>query len=102
MNIPSGTRVGMLICLGLEPVGAHRRLKVCNAWPVRFQRTERHHQLSGTKLCCLLPDLLSSPISHHCVWSGITGHNLTPEKRDNKYMPQPLTPTSCLRTKFNL
>jgi len=21
--------------------------------------------------------------SHHCVWSGITGHNLTPEKRDN-------------------
>jgi len=30
----------------------------------------------------LLHDLVSSPISHHCVWSVITGHNLTPEKRD--------------------
>jgi len=27
-------------------------------------------------------DLLSSPISHDCVLSGITGHNLTPEKCD--------------------
>jgi len=30
------------------------------------------------------------------------GHNFTPEKRDNNYTPQPLTATSCLRTKFNL
>ena len=35
----------------------------------------------------LLHDLLSLPISHRCVWSGITGHNLTPEKHDNNYTP---------------
>ena len=29
-------------------------------------------------------------------------HNLSPEKRDNNYTPHPLTPTSCLRIKFNL
>jgi len=50
----------------------------------------------------LLHDLLSSPIPHDCVWSGITGHNLTPEKRDNNHTPQPITPTLCLRPKFNL
>ena len=33
----------------------------------------------------LLHDRLSSPISHHCVWSGITGDNLTPEKGENIY-----------------
>jgi len=49
----------------------------------------------------LLHDLLSSPIPRRYVWSGITGHNLTPEKRDRE-APHPVTPTSCLRTKFNL
>ena len=50
----------------------------------------------------LLHNLLSLPISHHCVWSGITGHNLAPEKRDNNYTPHALIPTLCLRTEFNL
>ena len=27
----------------------------------------------------------SSPISHHCVCSGITGHNHTPAKRDSNW-----------------
>ena len=50
----------------------------------------------------LLHDLLSSPISHHCVWSVITGHNLTPEKRDNNFTPHPLTQTACLPIVFIL
>jgi len=36
------------------------------------------------------------------LWSVITFYNLTLEKRDNNYLPHPVTPTSCLRTKFNL
>ena len=52
----------------------------------------------------LLHDLLSSPISHRCVWSGITGHNLTPEKRDNNYTPHSLTPhrASAHSSTYNL
>jgi len=42
--------------------------------------------------------LLSLP----CVWSVITAHNLTPEKRDNNYTPHPLTPTTCLRNNIQL
>jgi len=44
------------------------------------------------RYCKLLHDLLSSHISHHCVWSGITGHNLTPEKCGNNYTTHPLSP----------
>ena len=38
----------------------------------------------------LFHDLLLRSYLYHCVWSVITAHNLTPEKRDS------LTPTSCL------
>ena len=34
---------------------------------------------------------------YHCVWSVMTAHSLTPEKRDNiiiRIAPHPLTPTS--------
>jgi len=53
------------------------------------QYADTRHGLSHRLSCleCLLHDLLSSPISHHCVWSDITGHNLTPEKHDNNYSP---------------
>ena len=44
----------------------------------------------GRRPTSLLHDLLSSPISHHCVWRGITGHSLTTEKRDNNYTSHPL------------
>ena len=47
---------------------------------------------SYSSFAVLLHDLLSSHISQHCVWSGITGHNITPEKRDNNYTPHPVTP----------
>jgi len=39
---------------------------------------------------------------YHCVWSVITAHNLTPEKRGNNYSPHLLTPTSCLRNNIQL
>ena len=42
-----------------------------------------------------------APIST-IVWSVITAHNLTLEKRDNNYWPHSLTPTTCLRNTFNL
>ena len=45
----------------------------------------------------LFHDLLLRSYLCHCVWSVITAHNLTPEKRDNNYLPHPLTRTSCLR-----
>ena len=44
--------------------------------------------------CCLSLTIVS--------WSGITGHNLTPQKRDNNYTSHYQTPTTSLRTKFNL
>jgi len=57
---------------------------------VTYSRTYDHHCCSVHVDDFLLHDLLSSPISHHCVWSGIAGHNLT------------LTPTSCLRNNIQL
>ena len=39
---------------------------------------------------------------YHCVWSVITAHNLTPEKRNNNYSPHSLTPTTCLRNNIQL
>jgi len=45
----------------------------------------------------LFHDLRLLSYLYHCVWSVITAHNLTPEKCDNNYSPNPLTPTSCLR-----
>jgi len=50
----------------------------------------------------LFHDLLLRSYLYHCVWSGITAHNLTPENRDNNYLPHPLTPTTCLRSTFKL
>jgi len=46
--------------------------------------------------------LLLRSYLYYCVWSVITAHNLTPEKRDNNYLPHPLTPTSCLRKNIKL
>jgi len=37
-----------------------------------------------------------APYLYHCVWSVITAHNLTPEKRANNYLPHPLITTSRL------
>jgi len=50
----------------------------------------------------LFHDLLLRSYLYHCVWSVITAHNLTPEKRDNNYLPHPLIPTSCLRNNIQL
>jgi len=57
--------------------------------------------LTLTPLYLLFHDLLLRFYLCHCVWSVITAHNLTPEKRD-KYSPHPLTPTSCLRNNIQL
>ena len=48
----------------------------------------------------LFHDLLLRSYFYHCVWSVITAHNLTPEKRDNNYSPHPLAPTAYLRSTF--
>jgi len=55
-------------------------------------------------ICTLFHDLLLCSYLYHCVtvWSVITAHNLTPEKRENNYSPHPLTPTSCLRNNIQL
>jgi len=50
----------------------------------------------------LFHDLLLRSYLYHWVWSVITAHNLTPEKRDYNYSPHPLTPTSCLRNDIQL
>ena len=60
-------------------------------------------QPSMIALCSsLFHDLLSRSYLYHCVWSVITAHNLTPEKPDNNYSPDPLIPTSCLRNNIQL
>ena len=58
-------------CRGARPAEQHRQRPRYAALAPQYFR--------------LLRDLLSSPIFHYCVWSGITGHNLAPEKRDNNY-----------------
>jgi len=50
----------------------------------------------------LFHDLLLRSYLDRCVWSVITAHSLTPEKRDNNYSPHPLTPTPCLRNNIQL
>jgi len=50
----------------------------------------------------LFHDLLLRSYLYHCVWSIITAHNLTPEKGDNNYSPQPSTATTCLRNNIRL
>ena len=40
-------------------------------------------------LLTLFHDLLLRSYLYHCVWSVITAHNLTPEKRDNNHLPHP-------------
>ena len=52
------------------------------------------------KYTSLFHDLLLRSYLYRCVWSVITAHNLTPEKRDDNYSPHPLTPTSA--TTLNL
>jgi len=47
-------------------------------------------------------DVLLRSYLYHCVWSVITAHNLTPEKRDNNYLPHPQTLTTRLRSTFKL
>jgi len=47
-------------------------------------------------------DLVLRYYLYHCVWSVITAHNFTLEKRDNNYSPQSLTPTLCLRNNIQL
>jgi len=56
----------------------------------------------GVVWCNLFHHLLLRSYLYHCVWSVITAHNLTPEKRDNNSSPHPLTPTTCLRSTFKL
>jgi len=50
----------------------------------------------------LFHDLLLRSYLYHYVWSVITAHNLTPEKRDNNCSPHSLTTTSCLRNNIQL
>ena len=58
--------------------------------------------LQWYKVCILFHDLLLRSYLYHCVWSVITAHNLTPEKRYNNYSPHPLIPSSCLRNNIQL
>ena len=50
----------------------------------------------------LFHDLLLRSYLYHCVWSVITAHNLTPQKRDDNYSPHALTTISCLRNNIQL
>ena len=50
----------------------------------------------------LFHDLLLRSYLYHCVWSVITAHNLTPEKRNSNCSPHPLIPTSWLRNNIQL
>ena len=61
-----------------------------------------HVIVPAVTLPCLFHGLLLRSYLYHCVWSVITAHNLTPEKRDNNYSPHPLTPTWCLRNNIEL
>ena len=45
----------------------------------------RHHHR-------LFHDVLLRSYLYHCVWSVITAHNLTAEKRDNKLFAPPRNP----------
>jgi len=49
----------------------------------------------------LFHDLVLRSYFYRRVWSVITAHNLTPEKRNN-YLPHSITPTSCLRNNIQL
>jgi len=65
----------------------------------RTLQTDRQDYYDNT---VLFHDLLLRSYLYHCVWSVITAHNLTPEKRDNNYSPHPLTPLRASETTFNL
>jgi len=54
----------------------------------------------ATVVTSLFHDLLLRSYLYHCVWSVITAHNRTPEKRDNNYSPYPLTPLHASETTF--
>jgi len=41
----------------------------------------------SAEVATLFHDLLLRSYLYHCVWSVITAHNLTPEKRDNNFAP---------------
>jgi len=63
-----------------------------------IETAERTELIFGTEASLgLFHNLLLRSYIYHCVWSVITAHNFTPEKRDNNYSPRSLTPTSCLR-----
>ena len=74
----------------------------------RAGQTERSHSIwrrrLSTKNSLYFMDYSCAPISTIVsgLWSVITAHNLTPEKRDNNYSPHSLTPTSCLRNNIQL
>jgi len=50
----------------------------------------------------LFHDLLLRSYLYHCVWSVITAHNLTPEKRENSYSSHPLNPLRASKTALSL
>ena len=54
---------------------------------------KQHHacQMGGFVERVLFHDLLLRSYLYRCVWSVITAHNLTPEKRDNNYSPHPVS-----------
>jgi len=52
--------------------------------------------------CNLFHDLLLRSYLYHCSWSVITAHNVTPEKRDNNYLPHALTSTTFLQNNIHL
>ena len=78
---------------------ALRQLPVLNGTTTDEAATEELHSMSNH---FLFHDLLLRSYLYHFVWSVITAHNLTPEKRDNNYSPHPLIPTSCLRNNIQI
>jgi len=52
---------------------------------VRPHATSTHCQITVCETLINFHHLLLHSYLYHCVWSVITAHNLTPEKRDNNY-----------------
>jgi len=93
-----GTCVSSLYCSKLTPVS----WTVDVRGPGSIVSTTRSKINFITVYAVLFHDLLLRSYLYHCVWSVITAHNLTPEKRDNNCSPHPLTPTSCVRNNIQL
>jgi len=73
-----------------------------NCWGGRSRRSESRKLSETIQYLSLFHDLLLCSHLYHCVWSVITAHNLTPEKRDNNCSPHLLIPSSCLRNNIQL